>query len=160
MDHHDQTISAIHASKQNPEHEDILFDKQLHTLNVLRSKRRKVGKEDEDGIEELAKAIMFDDGVSYNLINSLVQEDCNVQKRIDRCNCLAVLSSGNIIIYPDQSLRRLQALVLDDKFKVVSSTILKFDWKLESGDQSDTVTSDSEDYAGFFEILQVQIIEL
>lgn len=115
VDLHDQVVHAIHASKASQEEE---LDKQLQGLGVLRRKRRKV-EGDSDQLEELAKAIAFDDGLSYNLVNSLLQDDAPLPKRTDRTNCLALatLSDGYVAFWPDATLRSISAYKIGADFR-------------------------------------------
>ena len=96
---HDQVVHALHACRS----EDDL-GKPLQALAALRRKRLKV--EGTDEIEELARDIVFDEGVSYNLINSMLMEDEPVARRTDRSNCLAAVEAKNskLIFWPDSSM--------------------------------------------------------
>ena len=110
MDVHDQTISGIHASKQIEEDKDE-FEKSLHHLGVLRRQRPKLNG---GPFDELAKDAMFDDGLSYNIINSLLQDEVPVTVRKDRNNCLAVVELENylVVMFPDYTQRQISFVVL------------------------------------------------
>lgn len=56
----------------------------------MRRKRRKVEGNPDESIEELAREIVFDEGLSYNLVSSMLKEEVPAAKRTDRANCLAV----------------------------------------------------------------------
>lgn len=57
---------------------------------------------------------MFDDGLSYNIINSLLQDEVPVTVRKDRSNCLAVVEIENdlIFMFPDYTQRQISFVVL------------------------------------------------
>jgi hypothetical protein len=68
----------------------------------------------EDDLEELVREIAFDDGVSYNLVETLLQEEVPLQRRTDYGNCLAVVD-GMMAFWPDQTMREVNCCILSEK---------------------------------------------